>query len=491
MKVAFFNSHILWPTHYETELELIMSHQESGDEVTQLYCHADLPACDINPYMEPEACFRCISKREEGYKALTQPVQTRRFLQLTEADKRKIASVKKDFSSIADLQLLTVDNFDIGYAISSSIISQHRNPSPELNKKMVENYIIGSLGVYYSMLNYIQKEKPDRIYVFNGRLAHPKAVLRACQRMNVECAIHERGGTKERFSVFMNTSIHDLDNTRREIHKMWENTDSVEREAIADEFYTSRMGGKSTNWYSFTNEQKDELPEGFDHSKENIAIFNSSEDEFASIGSDWKNTIYENQLTGILKMIEDSEKLEGIHLYLRMHPNLRNVNNSDSERLRSLTGKNFTLILPEAPISSYNLMMRASKVLTFGSSIGVEATYFGKPSILAGMCFYRGLDVAYEPANHEAVMALLPQKLAPKEKTGALIYGLYFSRFGQLFRFYKPIDFGSGTFNGVVVAPKLNRYQRLIKRMLESKKLSEVAERYRWNFKKRVLKKYV
>jgi hypothetical protein len=58
MKVVVFSSHVLLASHYETELEIMLNHQNEGDEIVQLVCDTDLPACDTNPYFQPEACAR-------------------------------------------------------------------------------------------------------------------------------------------------------------------------------------------------------------------------------------------------------------------------------------------------------------------------------------------------------------------------------------------------------------------------------------------------
>ena len=119
MNVAFFSSHILLPSHYETELELITDHLERGDSVTQLVCEASLSACDTNPYFSPEACSRCIAKRKLGVDLLPGSVNTKHFLKLTAEDRKQIAAIETEFSSVAELQKLRVNNFDIGYADSS------------------------------------------------------------------------------------------------------------------------------------------------------------------------------------------------------------------------------------------------------------------------------------------------------------------------------------------------------------------------------------
>ena len=48
MKIIFFNSHVLWPHHTETELELIQNHLNNNDQVFRVGCRGELSICDNN-----------------------------------------------------------------------------------------------------------------------------------------------------------------------------------------------------------------------------------------------------------------------------------------------------------------------------------------------------------------------------------------------------------------------------------------------------------
>jgi hypothetical protein len=111
------------------------------------------------------------------------------------------------------------------------------------------------------MINYLKANQTDMVYAFNGRLSHTKAVLQACRSMHVKCVLHERGNSMPFYSLFENTSIHDLKNTQRLIIETWESADPEERIARATQWFHTRMGGKMENWFSFLEKQTFELPE--------------------------------------------------------------------------------------------------------------------------------------------------------------------------------------------------------------------------------------
>jgi hypothetical protein len=201
-----------------------------------------------------------------------------------------------------------------------------------------------------------------------------------------------------------------------------------------------------------------------DKNKINIVIYNSSEDEFAAIGDEWKNPIFVDQHDEIASIVHSMRGNKRVHIYLRVHPNLKNVKYKQLDKIYSLHAPNFTIIPPESPISSYALLEKASKVVTFGSTVGVEATYCGIPSILAGQSYYRNLDCTYNPNSHEELIEMLLADLPPKEKEGALKYGYFFNTFGIPFRHFKPDGLFSGNFKGTVL--KENPLSRMIVIML-------------------------
>jgi hypothetical protein len=491
MKIVVFSSHVLLTPHYETELELMLEHQAAGDEIIQLVCDSDLPACDTNPYFHPEVCSKCISKRQMGLKLLPKPIVSKRFYKLTDADRLKIRESIRKFESIDELKKFKVDGFDIGYAIASSLISYYRDPSPVLLQEKVNRYLAGVLGVYFSMLNYLRENHTDRVYVFNGRLAHTKAALRACQSLGVECFLHERGSSNKSYALFKNKSIHDLTSTRSLIHKTWMDANPQDREKKAEDFYNARATGKQTNWIVFNKNQEDQLPSNWDFSKRNIVIFNTSEDELAAISDEWKNPLYANQLDGIKSIIKDASLMDNIHIYLRIHPNLKNVKTSETEALRSLSGANFTLIPPESSLSSYFLLNHANSVITFGSTLGMEACFWGKPSILAGIAIYRTLGSTYDPSSHAELMDLLNRDLPPLSKEAAFKFGYFFGNFGIPFKYYVPEDFANGLFLGKRVKP-LNSFDFKVNRAIfQNKYFPSLSEKLRLYYRERVLKKYM
>lgn len=453
MKIMVVTAHTRWTPHWETELEIMQRHLDDGDEVIHLHCGGELMACDDNAYHHGKICDACTARRIAGLDTLTQRVISRPFLFLTARDREELRTMRKTWSSLEELQTFTIENFDIGFAVASSVISLLRETviqPPDLGN-LIPRFLVAALTMYRSVQHHLDKAPVDRVYVFNGRFAPCRAVLRACQSRRVPCFVHERGFSIHHYALFENTTPHDLRYMEKLIRDFWEAAPEPERTRIAEAFFIERSQGVMKSWHSFIKDQKpDLLPHNWDPKKQNIVIFNSSEDEFAAIGREWQNPLYRDQQDGLERILASLTPADAnLHFYLRVHPNLRGVDNAQTRGIARLRSPYLTIIGPEEPISSYALLKNASKVLSFGSTIGIEAVYWGVPSILAGQCYYRNLGGTYNPSSHEELMRLLRSPLAPKDRLAALKYGYYLNAYGIPFRHFKATDVFEGVFRGV------------------------------------------
>ena len=124
------------------------------------------------------------------------------------------------------------------------------------------------------------------------------------------------------------------------------------------------------------------------------------------------------------------------------------MDNADLRRLRNIQSPNLFLIEPDSSISSYELLDHATTVLTFGSTVGIEAAFWGKPSVLAGPALYEALGSVYLPRTHDEVIELLTQELLPLDRLGALQYAFYWQSLGEEFRYWVAEGFIDGKFRG-------------------------------------------
>ncbi len=257
------------------------------------------------------------------------------------------------------------------------------------------------------------------------------------------------------FELFKNHLPHDLDAVDSEIRRCWHQAESrsnscPSREIIGAQWFLDRVNRVETCWHSFTkNQQTGLLPAGWDSQRKNVAIFCSSDDEFVAIGDAWQHSLYPNQVEAIGQIAASMLAVDpACQLYLRVHPNLTHVQNERKRQLMSLSFANLTVIEPDASVDTYQLLRESDLVVSFGSSVGIEAVFWDRPSVLLGPCFYQNLGGVYRPGTHEDAIDLLTSDLEPGNKTGALMYGHWFQTRGHKYEFYEAQGLFEGQFKG-------------------------------------------
>lgn len=458
MKVLFFEPYATATPHFETALELIQDHLNNNDDVQLLHCDADLNSCEANQQHLLSVCAQCITRRGNGIRTIQgrERIRSSNFIELSGKEKHLINNWNVSFNTITELKSYQYDGMDLGMAIASSLISFHRNPEPDMAKSayLIRRMFKAALKVYYSFRRRLQEDRPEVVYIFNGRFSNIRPVIRLCELNRIEYRIHERGANRNKYSLFKNHLPHDFDKFRDLVEENWDRADISDREKIAASFFEDRKAGKEQGWHSFVAfQKKNELPEGWDSSKRNIVIFNSSEDEFAAIADSVKKRLFKTQLEGmkfISKLVEGHPE---VSVYVRIHPNLTNVNNSTVTGIYDLTSANFHTIPPTSTVSTYELIDSADLIVTFGSTVGIEATFWDKPSILLGDSFYKDLGVTYNPDTAEELTQLLYAEKKPKDKLGAYKYGYYLNTYGFDFNYYKAEGLFKGEFKGEKIKP--------------------------------------
>jgi hypothetical protein len=431
-------------------LEIVERHLLQGDEVLVLRCDAAMPACDFNPGHNLSTCYSCVGRGRAGLDLLARPVQTRPMIALTARDREELKALDVNVATLDALRALTVEQLDLGYGALSTMVSILREPEPDLtiHRDLVRRLLLASLAVYRSVQHHIDEFTPDIVYAWNGRFAPMRAAFRAAQSRSVTCTLHEVGSDLTRYARYVDSMPHDADYLTARIKETWDAAKVDEREAGGRAFFERRVVGTDPYADFVRGQRTGLLPDDWLPTRHNIGIFLSSEDEFVAIDDKFRQTIYENQEEGVRRIATDLLGRDDVRIYVRVHPNLGGLDNSQTRRVKGLSSPNLTVIPADSEVSTYMLLNSSSVVLTFGSTTGVEATYWGRPSVLAGPALYQHLDVTYGANSHEEVLTCLTAKLDPKPLERALMFGYYFYRFGEPYRFYVARERYRGEFKG-------------------------------------------
>lgn len=459
MKVLIISYFTSWMSHFATDLEIAQRHLDEGDTVEFLGCDRGLGFCESNPKGRISKCDRCRLRRAGGIKLLSSAVTEHALGDYLASDLRSLdAELESSITDTESAASYEYEGHDLGNGALSSAIWKSRDPLCETNqsRQRLLNLTKGALRSYLAVKSFLEAHPEiKRVYVFNGRFGTTRGALRACQDVSgLRVFTHERGPDIGKFSTYENVMPHNRDAWTRATLAAWDAAGgSSEALAIGSAFYTDRKSGTNVDWTVFTGKQKvGKLPQSWNAGQRNAVIFNTSEDEFVGLGQEWSHPIYANQSEGLRKIITDAAtRYPNLMLYLRIHPNLLGVENRDTRGYLELAASgfsNFVIIPADSDISTYALLDAADLVITFGSTVGVEATFWGKPSILAAHSFYEDLDSVYVARSHVDVMDLIGTAKTPKPQVNAIKYGYYYQTFGEEFLHWVADDFSYGHFRG-------------------------------------------
>jgi hypothetical protein len=452
-KVLLVAPYARWLPHWETDLEIAQRHLDGGDRVTLMVCNADLATCDPNPEHGYVGCAHCIGRQREGLRLLDGAFSIKRMAPsgTLRARDLRIPAVP---DSLDELRSTWVENFDLGWASLSSLVSWTGDPEPNIKqakiKKFLERAFVAGMAAYQGLRAELRAERYDLVYVFNGRSAITRAVVRACEAESVPFRTHDRGCDFGHFELFENRLPHDFQGTLEAIRTAWQGAVEPMRSQLGEKFFQERRLGVKQSWISYTGRQEPgRLPKGWDNTKSNIVVFVSSEDELVAIGEEWSNPIYRSQADGLKQILHALAGDGRYHFYIRMHPNQAGNKSAAVRELYSLSAENVTVVPPDSPVCSYALLDRAEKVLSFGSTVGIEAAFWGRVSIVAGRSAFEGLGSTYEPSTHDEVVRLIVDTtLHSLPRAGALAYGYYEQTRGQRFQYFEGTDVWEGKFKG-------------------------------------------
>lgn len=425
MNVLFTLHYPLWTHNFVSELSLILQNTKETDIVYLLECTGEYKHCECNQSYDIIKCFEC----NKIYKKHVVTIP-REIIILPAIYRKSLVNIPKQvLHDRKQLSEFSYNGFDAGIAVLSSLYDRFRHPKCSLEG--LENVITGMIqsacDSFETAELYINKYKIDKIFIFNGRFTHVKPWLRAAQKHKIPFVCHERGGTSRKAFIFENDIPHNINKHFKLIEKTWHDNGNTINHADCQNWFQERITGGSRNWESFVTNQKSGLVGNLTGNKKPISIFLSTDYEFASISDDFDDSplpIQEDFLDLLLERLTKEVDLEQ-RIIIRVHPNSTNTNNRFWNKYKNYDINKILILDPESPVSSYELLSKSEKVVTFGSTIGVEATYMGIPSVLLGPASYRGLGCCYEPDSLDEAIKIIQSKLKPMPIENALKYSAW------------------------------------------------------------------
>lgn len=441
---------ITWKPHIETAIEIALREVEAGRSVAYCNMRRGLPLCeDRSPV---HALFDLPRTRMERSRALiaSRGIEYLEVAHGSSARREALAQARSLIAgcgSMDDVKALSYGSFfDIGWGVISSAASVLRDStiSPQTHRSLLARYLASSILVYERTRELVRERRPDAVMVFNGRFATTRAALRAAEDEGVPWKIHERGADKDHFWVADHLP-HDLDRIQASIVERWREDQSE----VAHDFYRARRDRIERDWHSFTKRQElGRLPEALRRPGEWVTFFTSSEDEMFAIGDRFESPVFRDQMEAIGALHAALSAVPGLRMCVRIHPHVALKARSDRAKWDSLGLADVEVVGPEDKCDSYALIERSRVVCTFGSTIGIEATYWGRPSLLFSRSYYDRLDVCEIVRDAGHIERFLRDPVT-RPRAATLSYGAFWSSLGERYRYYAAEGLHRGKICGV------------------------------------------
>jgi hypothetical protein len=431
--VLFFCSWQLKPVHHGLVIEKLkeVCNSPEVENIVFISCATGLMPCYSNPKGKESLCQLCMFHTRVALKPYEERIK---HVQIGPEANKLHESFK--YGSVADIKKIEHRGVKIGLGAMSSYISTTRNIEPLMSTEF-RRYVDAQLSYQVQLTDVVydqvEKHRINEIYFFNGRTSDTRPLYDIARLKEINFTSLElirESNESYRVNEFPNCLPHDISYHDKRITALWnKNANEQTIEEAADFFRKRREGQLVRDRKVYTKDQEEgKLPEGFDENQKNIVIYNSSQDEFVSLGDFIEDkSLYPVHEEGLKALFEEFNGDESYHFYLRLHPNLREVKYTYHQRLKDLGERyaNVTVIGADSDISSYSLLDKADQVITFGSTVGAEACFWRKPVILLAGSLYYYLDVAYIPKTKEEFFELIRSDLAPRSKEDALKFGMY------------------------------------------------------------------
>lgn len=420
-----------------SSLEAAIENIKDGNDVLYLTCGVCMGGCMDNPCFNSAICHYC--KRATIKRARKYLGNKCKIHSIDEYVSIKYCDISSHFvvDDVENVKKLSYKGVDIGYGALSSYISLTRNMEPDFKSVETLNYFNDLIKQQVLLTDILEQViydfSPSLFYFHNGRFAQYKPCLGVARTHKIDFICTEtllKVSGEAMKNNFCNDIPHSVKANFQHYNEFWDSFSNYnEKVSVAESFFNNRRFGKYAGDKIYVANQKHgKLPTDWNNDLENIVIFNSSEDEFCAVGKEVDNAkIYKTQLEGIKDIMSHFEQDQSKHFYLRIHPNLSNIRYSYHTDLYKLSYRNLTIVPATSDISTYALMDAASKVIVFGSTMGIESSYWKKTVICAGYALYALLDVVYMPKNTAELYTLINTvNLPTKYSENILKYGLYY-----------------------------------------------------------------
>lgn len=456
MNILIYSNVFLWEQHISETLEIIQTHLKKGDTVYLLGCDKTLISCPPNSSHNLKICSSCIIQKkhilnkifENKLHEVQLNLEKKKYIKKHFKNFKKFLNFKyKKILPVGELSMSTHTDFDRDFYTDFKKI---RNKLMQLANN--------SIALFERSVKVIRENNIDVVYVWNGRRHSDGPILYAAKFLGKKYFSYLSGGTSTTYMKQPTLGTHDLNYSKKRIKYLYaQNRNRLlkyKKEAELFFHYMRYGGSKSFGMIYFKDFFDNKINFTPKSKKKKLVIFTSSYWEFLFLGHHfrYKHGVELDHYKYLEKILSDKKIYNVYDIYVRWHPHTSTAGPEEKKKINYLIRKYQKAVHYDYKnkMNSYLLMHSADRVISFGSTTGCEATFYGKVSILLGPAYYEDLNCVYEPRNYKSLLNLLfDQSIKPLPKINALKYAYHERHKGEYkFKYIRHDKFFRYYFNG-------------------------------------------
>lgn len=312
--------------------------------------------------------------------------------------KDKSSAVKTSLSlcnTLMDLKNLDQITPGLGSALANEMANRGFNKNSSIDNfianKLINSLAYSYLKIYFATAAEIRHQNISKAYIYNGRFLHERSAWEACKSFGVDVNIFEN--IRNRYYI-NSQGFHNRKINQKNILQNWQKskTSLKKRMVLAEKYFGSFESKQNPFFKSLKIENGIVIPDHY------LGHFSNSDKEAFGFWEHWHEP-FRNQISAV-NILAKYLYLKKICLVIRLHPNMVNDKKEELDNwLQFKKYKNVILVLPEDQISSYWILRRSLGVISYGSTIGIEAAWNLKPTAVLADCKYDELGVADKLRN--------------------------------------------------------------------------------------------